>query len=109
MGRRRGGSARRFRLPTFANFRLLTAQPAQVVELRPAYITAHDDLDAVDHRRVHGERPFHPHAKADLADRERLPDSATLAADDNALEVLHTGAVALDHADADVERVAGAE
>src|SRR4051812_43385763 len=109
MGRRRGCSARRFRLPTFADLRFLSAQPTQVVQLGPSHITAHDDLDAVDHRRVHGEGPFDPNAKTDLPDGERLAHPATLAADHHALEVLHTRAVALDHTDADVERVAGAK
>src|SRR5205085_11460791 len=61
----------------------LAAQVAQVVELRATDVTAGDDLDLVDHRRVHGERALDTGAEADLADGERLANPATLPADDD--------------------------
>src|SRR3954453_2092812 len=109
MRRRRRNSARRLGLPALTDLRLLTAQPAEVVELGPSYVAAGHDLDAVDDRSVHGERPLHTDAKADLANGERLAHTAILAADDHTLEVLHAGPVALHHSYADVERVARSE
>src|SRR5690606_2657009 len=87
----------------------LAAQFAQVVQLGPSHVTAGDDLDVVDDRAVQGERTLDPHAEADLANRERLAHTATLATDHDALEHLHTLAVALDHVDVDLDGVAGAE
>jgi hypothetical protein len=58
---------------------------------------------------VHREGALDADGEGDLADREGLAHAGTLAADDYALELLHTGAVALDDADVDVDGVAGAE
>src|SRR3954468_324034 len=109
MRRRRRNSARRLGLPALADLRLLTAQSAEVVQLGPAYVAAGHDLDAVDDRSVHRERPLHANAEADLANGERLAHAATLAADDHTLEVLHAGPGALHHADTDIKRVARSE
>src|SRR4051794_8977162 len=64
------------------DLRLLAPQVAQVVELRAADVTAGDDLDLLDDRRVHREGALHSDTEADLADRERLAQAATLAPDD---------------------------
>ncbi len=58
---------------------------------------------------MHREGALDADAEADLAHGERLPDARALAADDDALEQLHALAAALDHADVDLEGVAGGE
>src|SRR5215216_1878397 len=70
---------------------------AQVVELGAADVTAGGDLDALDLRRVHGERPLHADAEGLLADREGLAHPLALALDDDALEDLRPATRALDH------------
>src|SRR3954451_1366741 len=87
----------------------LAAQLAEVVQLRPADVTAGDDLDLLDDRGVHREGPLDAHAEAHLAHGEGLADAAALAADDHTLEDLDAGAVALDHADVHLDGVAGTE
>src|SRR6187402_1676201 len=88
---------------------LLAAQFAQVVQLGPADIAAGDDLDVVDHRRVHGEGALHADLEADLADREGLAHALTGAADDDALEDLDAGAVAFDDVHVHLDGVTGTE
>jgi hypothetical protein len=84
---------------------------AQVVELRAAHVAAGGDLDALDLRRVHGERALHADAERLLADGERLARAVALALDDDALEDLGPAAGALDdlevHADAIARLEAG--
>ena len=87
----------------------LAAQIAQVVELRATHVTAGDDLDVVDHRRVHREGALDAHLEADLADREGLANAVSRAADDDALEDLDTGTVALGDVDVHLDGVAGGE
>ena len=82
---------------------------AQVVELRAAHVAAGGDLDALDLRRVHGERALHADAERLLADRERLARAVALALDDHALEDLGAPARALDHLEVDLHPVAGLE
>ena len=82
---------------------------AQVVELRAAHVTAGGDLDALDLRRVHGERPLHADAEGLLADREGLAHPLALALDDDALEDLRAATRALDDLEVDLDAVAGLE
>src|SRR5690242_2385703 len=76
------------RLALLLDLGRLAAQVTQVVELRSADVTARDDLDLGDDRRVHREGALDTDAEADLADREGLPDAAALPADHHALEDL---------------------
>src|SRR3954452_4991118 len=87
----------------------LAAQLAEVVQLGAADVTADEDLDLLDDRGVHREGALHADAEADLADREGLADAAALTADDDTLEDLDAGAVALDHADVHLDGVTRAE
>ena len=82
---------------------------AQVVELRAAHVTAGGDLDALDLRRVHGERALHADAEGLLADREGLAHALALALDDDALEDLRAATRALDDLEVDLHAVAGRE
>ena len=67
------------------------------------------DSDLVDDRGVHREGPLDPDTERHLADREGLADTRAVAADDDALEDLDTGAVAFDDLDVHLDGVAGAE
>ena len=78
---------------------------AQVVELGAADVTAGGDLDALDLRRVHGERPLYADAEGLLADREGLAHPLALALDDDALEDLRTATRALDDLEVDLHAV----
>src|SRR5947209_3313291 len=89
-------SARRGGVALLLDLRLLAAQLAQVVELRPAYVAAGDQLDVVNDRRVHRERPLDADTEAHLARGEGLAHPAALAPDDHTLEDLDALAVALD-------------
>src|SRR5947209_9548823 len=102
-------SARRGGVALLLDLRLLAAQLAQVVELRPAYVAAGDQLDVVNDRRVHRERPLDADAEAHLARGEGLTHAAALAPDDHTLEDLDALAVALDHPHMHLHRVARAE
>src|SRR5205085_5188920 len=82
---------------------------AQVVELRAPDGTACRDLDLVEARGVHRERPLHADAVRRLADRERLAAAGAAAADDRALEDLDALLVALDDAHVHAHGVAGLE
>src|SRR5690349_4390273 len=88
---------------------LLPAQLTKVIQLRPAHVAAGQDLDPVDRRAVHRNRPLHPDAETDLTDRERLAQPATLAPDHDALEDLDPGPVALHDPHVHLERVTGTE
>src|SRR5215210_7307421 len=82
---------------------------AQVVELGAADVTAGGDLDALDLRRVHGERALHADAEGLLADREGLTHALALALDDDALEDLRTATRALDDLEVDLHAITGGE
>src|SRR5664279_1349245 len=88
---------------------LLAAEVAQVVELGAPHITARHDLDLLDDRCVQREGALDADAVAHLADREGLAYTRTLQADDDTLEHLDPGLVALDDSYVDLERVAGSE
>src|SRR5262249_2142648 len=60
-------------------------------------------------RRVDRERPLDANPEAHLPNRERLAGTAPLAPDHDALEHLGALAVPLDHADVDLQGVAGGE
>src|ERR671920_305085 len=87
----------------------LAAQVAEVVELRAAHVAARHDLDLLEDRGVDREGALHADAEGDLADGEGATDAGALNADHHALEDLDAGAVALDHLDVDLDRVAGPE
>src|ERR1700733_13961548 len=96
-------------LATLPDASRLAAQRAQVVELGPADTAAGDDLDLVDRGGVYREGALDADAVADLADGERLARTRPLAPDDDALEDLDPGAVALRHLDMHAQRVARPE
>src|SRR6187200_2890342 len=102
--RRRG-----LRVALLLDLRLLAAQLAQVVELGATHVTAGDELDVVDDRRVHREEALDAHLEAHLADRESLAHALAGACDDDALEDLDTRAAALDDVDVHLDGVTGAE
>ena len=81
----------------------------QVVELRPAHVSAGGDLEFLDLRRVQRERPLDADAEGLLADRERLARARALALEDDALEDLGAAAVALDHLEVDAHAIARVE
>src|SRR6185437_8835824 len=66
-------------------------------------------LDLLDRGAVHREGALDAHAVAHLADGERLPQAAALAADHNTLEHLDPGAVAFLDPDVHLDGVTGAE
>src|SRR5829696_3298719 len=82
---------------------------AQVVELRPPDVPAGRDLDALDLRRVHGERSLDAYTERLLADGEGLARALPLALDHDALEDLGTAAGALDDLEVDLHAVTGLE
>src|SRR3954447_17142778 len=87
----------------------LAAQLAQVVQLRAADVATGHQLDAVQVRGVHRERPLDADAETDLADREGFPNATTLTADDVPGEDLDPGAGALDDLDVHLDGVARPE
>src|SRR5215468_8217413 len=97
------------RLPLLLDLGGLAPQVSQVVELGSAYIAPGNDFDLVDDRRVYRERAFDANPETDLAHGERFAQTATLAADHDSLEDLDTRAGTLDHADVDLQGVAGPE
>ena len=62
-------------LATFLDLGGLAAQVAQVVELRAPHVTAGDDLDLVEDRRVQREGALDADAEGDLADGEGPADA----------------------------------
>src|SRR5690606_34254481 len=108
-GSRPDCSGRRGRLATLPDLGGLAVQVAEVVQLRTTHVTALDNLDLGDVRRVHRERTLHADTEGDLAHGEGLADTTALAADDHAFEHLVALAVALDDADVDLQRVARAK
>src|SRR6185503_17892071 len=87
----------------------LAGQGAQVIELGLTDATAADHLDVADHRAMHREDALDTNTVRDLANRERLADTAATTGDANALERLNAFLVAFLHAYVDAQRVAGAE
>src|ERR1700710_3080983 len=82
---------------------------AQIIELGAADGAAADDLDRFDVGRIKREDALDTLAEADLADREGAAEAAIGPRDADAFEILDAGALALDHLDADAERIARAE
>ena len=99
----------RARVAALADAGALADAAAQVVELRAADVAAGGDLDALDLRRVHGERALDADAEGLLADREGLAHAFALALDDHALEHLGPPARALDDLEVHADAVAGLE
>ena len=91
------------------DLRLLATQVAQVVKLGATNVTAGDELNVVDDRRVHGERTLNSDLEANLADGERLANALTRAADNDTLENLDTRTVALDDVYVNLHVVTGTE
>src|SRR3954468_12972223 len=86
------------------------ADPAtQVVELRPAHVTAAGDLDPLDLRRMNREGALDTHAEGLLADGERLARATALALDYRALEDLGAAPSALHDLEVNLHAVAGLE
>ena len=82
---------------------------AEVVELGPAHVTATEDFNGLDDRSVNGENAFDTDAKADLPNRERLADAATLAGNHNTFERLGPFPATLDDTNVHAHGVAGTE
>ena len=72
-------------------------------------VTAGENFELLDDRRVHREGTLDTDAEADLTSGEGLADSVALATDDDSLEHLDTRTRSFDHADVNVERIARAE
>src|SRR5688572_18173848 len=107
--RRRRARSARDGLALLLDLGGLAAQVAQVVELRAAHVTAGDDLDLVDDRRVEREGPLDTDAEGDLADGEGAADAAAVDADHDTLEDLDPGPVALDDLHVHLDGVTRAE
>src|SRR5215210_8960189 len=90
-------------VPALADAGALADAAAEVVELGPAHVAAGGDLDALDLRRVHGERAFHADAEGLLAHGEGLAHPFALALDHDALEDLGAAAGALDDLEVHLE------
>ena len=88
---------------------LLTAEVAQVVQLGATYVTAADDLDVVDDRRVNRELTLDSNLERDLTNGEGFADSVARAADNDALEDLDTAAATFDDVDVNLDVVADTE
>jgi hypothetical protein len=58
---------------------------------------------------VHGERAFNAYAETDFADRERLLQARSLAANNDALEDLHTFTGTFNDSDVHLQGVTGAK
>ena len=97
------------RLAQLADARLLADLLAQVVELGAVDVADRADLDLLDLRRVHRERPLDADAERLLADGERLARAGALALDHDPLEDLDAAALALDHLEVDADGVARLE
>ena len=61
---------------------------SEIVEFRPADLTAANHFYALDIRRMNGEHPFNADIVADSADRERLGQAAALSGDNRTLKDL---------------------
>src|SRR5918997_4673359 len=99
----------RTRVAALADAGALADAATEVVELRAPDVAAGSHLDALDLRRVHGERALDADAEGLLADGEGLANPLALALDDDALEDLGTTAGALDDLEVDADAVAGLE
>src|SRR5665213_2794030 len=87
----------------------LAGQAAQEIELGTAHGAAAHHLDLGDARRIEREDALDTLAVGDLAQREVGIDARILARNAYAFEGLDAFALALDHLDANLERVAGPE
>src|SRR5579875_2389902 len=103
---RRGGLAR---VAAFGDARRLAGAAAQIIELGATHGTLADDGNRLDVGRIEREDALDAFAERNLADGERRAHALVGAGDAHALEILHAGAVALDHLDADAQRVTRAE
>ena len=92
-----------------ADARLLADLLAEVVQLGPVDVADRGDLDLLDLRRVHRERPLDADAERLLAHRERLARAGALPLDHDPLEDLDAPALTLDHLEVDAQRVARLE
>ena len=75
----------------------------------PGGPSAADDVDVVDDRRMQREDTFDADAKADLADGNRLADSAVFSGDTDALKSLQAFLVPFLDADVHLDGVARLE
>ena len=93
------------RLAKLADASLLADLLAQVVELGAVDVADRADLDLLDLRRVHRERPLDADAERLLADGERLAGAGALPLDHDPLEDLDAAALPLDHLEVDANGV----
>jgi len=87
----------------------LTDAIAQVVELGSTHIASVDELKLCDDWRVDGEGALDTHARAELANRERLVDPRAPTSNDDAFEDLNALFVALYDSYVHLDGVAGLE
>ena len=93
----------------FADFCLLAAECAQVVELGATNVTSADELDVVDDRRVDRKLTLDADLERDFANVERLANSVTVTADNHTLENLDSAAITFNNVYVNLHRVADAE
>ena len=82
---------------------------AHVVQLCTAHIAAADNLNLLDHRRVNREGTLNTNTERNLANGEGLAHTRALAANNEALENLHTAVLTFNNVHVNVEGVAGGE
>src|SRR2546425_8959560 len=93
----------------FADACRLAREPAQEIQLGPAYPAFPHQPDLGDRRRVQREDPLDAHARGNLADGEGLVHAAAPPGNADALERLQALFLTLAHAHHDAHRVAGRE
>src|SRR5438552_8134860 len=93
----------------FADACRLAREPAQEIQLGPAYPPFAHQPDFGDRRRMEREDPLDADARRNLADGERLVDPAAAPGDTDALERLETLLLTFAHPHHDAHRVAGRE
>src|SRR3569623_1411742 len=106
-----GGNAflGRARVAALGDARRLAGTAAQVIELGATHRALADHFDAVDVRRIEREDALDALTERNLADSEVAAHALVRPRDAHALVILHAGACAFDHLDADLQRIAGTE
>src|ERR1051325_2796182 len=102
--RRSGGRHDDARL-LLADARRLASKLAQVVQLRATHATTTHHGDIANHRAVYRENALDADAVGNLADSERLTDTAAATGDTNAFERLNALLVAFLHAHVNAQRI----
>src|SRR5215207_9249052 len=104
---RHSGRPRSAGVALFLDLGSLAAQPAQVVKLGTAYVTAAVDLDVINDRAMDRKRTFDAHTEADLAYGECLANTFSGTGDHPPAEHLDPGPVSLNDLDRNLDAVPG--